>query len=137
MKAAYGRFAMRHKLFWHLLQIVVVPVVLPMTVVAQDVAAARPAQQSAPQEPAQRRAAQEVAATDVTGGLTLEQLQEMALGNNPTLAQAKAGVRAAAGRSRQAGLWPNPTIGYSGDEIRGGSYGGGEHGVFVQQNVIL
>ena len=62
-------------------------------------------------------------------GLTLEQLQEMALANNPTLAQAKAGVRAAAGRSRQAGLWPNPTIGYSGDEIRGGSYGGGEQGV--------
>ena len=45
-------------------------------------------------------------------GLTLEQLQQLALANNPTLAQAKAGVRAAAGRTRQAGLWPNPTIGY-------------------------
>ncbi len=61
----------------------------------------------------------------------------MALANNPTLAQAKAGVRAAAGRTRQAGLWPNPTIGYMGDEIRGGSFGGGQQGVFVQQNVIL
>src|SRR3984885_9041422 len=137
MKAEYGRFEMRRQRFWYLIQIDFVGAVLPMTVAAQDVAAARPAQQSAPQEPAQRRAAQEVAATDVTGGLTLEQLQEMALGNNPTLAQAKAGVRAAAGRSRQAGLWPNPTIGYRGDEIRGGSYGGGEQGVFVQQNVIL
>jgi cobalt-zinc-cadmium efflux system outer membrane protein len=69
--------------------------------------------------------------------ITLEQLQQMALANNPTLAQAMAGVRAAAGRTRQAGLWPNPTIGYLGDEIRGGSFGGGEQGVFVQQNVIL
>jgi cobalt-zinc-cadmium efflux system outer membrane protein len=61
----------------------------------------------------------------------------MALANNPTLGQAKAGVTAAAGRTRQAGLWPNPTVGYTGEEIRGGSYGGGQHGVFIQQNVIL
>jgi cobalt-zinc-cadmium efflux system outer membrane protein len=84
---------------------------------------------------AQPRSTQDASSTEA--GLTLEQLQEIALANNPTLAQAKAGVRAAAGRSRQVGLWPNPTIGYSGDEIRGGSYGGGEQGVFVQQNVIL
>ena len=72
-----------------------------------------------------------------TVGLTLEELQQMALANNPTLGQAKAGVAAAAGRTRQAGLWPNPTVGYTGEEIRGGSYGGGQHGVFIQQNVIL
>src|ERR1700676_669186 len=70
-------------------------------------------------------------------GMTLEELQQMALANNPTLGQAKAGVTAATGRTRQAGLWPNPTIGYVGEEIRGGSYGGGQHGVFIQQNVIL
>jgi cobalt-zinc-cadmium efflux system outer membrane protein len=70
-------------------------------------------------------------------GLSLDELQQMALTNNPTLGQAQAGVRAAAGLTRQAGLWPNPTIGYVGDEIRGGSFGGGEQGVFVQQNVIL
>jgi cobalt-zinc-cadmium efflux system outer membrane protein len=70
-------------------------------------------------------------------GLTLEQLQQLALANNPTLGQAQAGVRAAAGRTRQAGLWPNPTVGYTGEEIRGGSFGGGQHGVFVQQNIIL
>ena len=69
--------------------------------------------------------------------MTLEQLKQMALANNPTLGQAKAGVAAAAGRTRQAGLWPNPSVGYTGEEIRGGSYGGGQHGVFVQQNVIL
>jgi outer membrane protein, heavy metal efflux system len=133
---------MRRQLFRNLLQITFVGAMLPTIVAAQNVPAAVSAQQSARQEPAGPRtakdaAAQEATATDVAGGLTLEQLQAMALGNNPTLAQAKAGVRAAAGRSRQAGLWPNPTIGYSGDEIRGGSYGGGEQGVFVQQNVIL
>src|SRR5580658_668638 len=123
---------MRRQLFWNLLQITFVGALLPTIVAAQDVPAAEPAHQSARQEPAQ-----ETATTDVANGLTLEQLQEVAVANNPTLAQAKAGVRAAAGRSRQAGLWPNPTIGYSGEEIRGGSYGGGEQGVFVQQNVIL
>lgn len=69
--------------------------------------------------------------------LTLDQLQQIALANNPTLAQAQAGVRAAAGRTRQAGLLPNPTIGYMGEEIRGGSFGGGQQGVYVQQDIIL
>jgi cobalt-zinc-cadmium efflux system outer membrane protein len=128
---------MRRQTFWNLLLMIYVGALLPATVVAQAVPAMEPAPQSAQLEPAQQRTAHEAAVTEAAGGLTLEQLQAMALGNNPTLAQAKAGVRAAAGRSRQAGLWPNPTIGYSGDEIRGGSYGGGEQGVFVQQNVIL
>lgn len=70
-------------------------------------------------------------------GMSLEQLQQMALANNPTLGQAKAGVTAARGLARQAGLWPNPTVGYVGEEIRGGSFRGGQQGVFVQQNLIL
>jgi outer membrane protein, heavy metal efflux system len=69
--------------------------------------------------------------------MTLPQLQQMALTNNPTLRQAKAAVTAVEGLTRQAGLWPNPTLGYVGEEIRGGSFGGGQQGVFVQQNVIL
>jgi cobalt-zinc-cadmium efflux system outer membrane protein len=69
--------------------------------------------------------------------LTLEQLQQMALTGNPTLAQAQAGVQAAAGRTKQAGLWPNPTVGYSSEEVRGGSFGGGQQGAFIQQTVIL
>ena len=77
------------------------------------------------------------AAAKPSEDITLEELQQMALANNPTLGQAKAGITAAAGRTRQAGLWPNPTVGYTGEEIRGGSYGGGQHGVFIQQNVIL
>jgi cobalt-zinc-cadmium efflux system outer membrane protein len=70
-------------------------------------------------------------------GFTLEELQQIALANNPTLGEAKTEIRAAAGRTRQAGLWPNPTVGYTGEEIRGGSFGGGQQGVFLQQNVIL
>jgi cobalt-zinc-cadmium efflux system outer membrane protein len=127
---------MRRQTFWNFLLLNLLGGALwPTAVTAQSVPAAGSAQQHEQHEAAQERSAQEARAQQP--GLTLQQLQEMALANNPTLPQAKAGVRAAAGRSRQAGLWPNPTIGYSGEEIRGGSYGGGEQGVFVQQNVIL
>ena len=57
--------------------------------------------------------------------------------SNPTIAQANALVQRSAAQARQAGLYPNPTIGYQGEQIRGGSYGGGEQGGFVQQTVVL
>ncbi|MHB8412791.1 MAG: TolC family protein [Candidatus Acidiferrales bacterium] len=76
-------------------------------------------------------------ADNSSSGLTLEQLEQMATVHNPTLAQAQSGIHAAQGRVRQAGLWPNPTVGYTGSEIRGGSFGGGEQGFFVQQQVLL
>ena len=135
MQMAYGRLVMRRETFCSLLLLILTGAMLPTALAAQSVPAAGPAQQAAQHEPAQQLGAREAHAAE--DGLTLDQLQAMALANNPTLPQAKAGVRAAAGRSRQAGLWPNPTLGYSGDEIRGGSFGGGEQGVFVQQNVIL
>ena len=69
--------------------------------------------------------------------LQLEELEQMALHANPTLQQAATEIRSAAGRKLQSGLWPNPTAGYIGEEIRGGSFGGGEQGFFVQQDVIL
>src|SRR6185369_6295117 len=53
-------------------------------------------------------------------GLRLEELERMALENNPTVAQVQANIRVSAGLARQAGLYPNPTVGYYGDEIRGG-----------------
>src|SRR5262249_53613912 len=56
--------------------------------------------------------------------------------NNPTLKQADAEIRAAKGRQQQSGLYPNPTVGYTGDEIRGGSVGGGKQGFFVQQTIV-
>ncbi|MDE3198753.1 MAG: TolC family protein, partial [Acidobacteriota bacterium] len=82
-------------------------------------------------------AAQSVAATADAGGITLDALEKMALTNNPTVAQAEANVRAAAGLARQAGLYPNPTAGYYGDEIRGGVIGGGKQGAFLSQTIVM
>jgi cobalt-zinc-cadmium efflux system outer membrane protein len=70
--------------------------------------------------------------------LTLAVLEQRALSKNPTLAQADAEVAAARGRAKQAGLLPNPTIGYSADEVsRGPVIRGGEHGLFVEQTIPL
>ena len=69
--------------------------------------------------------------------LTLEELQQMALQNNPTFAQSAANIKAAEGRRKQSGLYPNPTVGYQGEQIRGGAFHGGEQGFFVQQDIVL
>ena len=69
--------------------------------------------------------------------MTLEDLQQMALQNNPTFAQSAANIHAAEGRKKQSGLYPNPTVGYQGEQIRGGSFNGGEQGFFVQQDIVL
>lgn len=70
--------------------------------------------------------------------LTLQQLEEMALANNPTVRQAQSGVDAARGRARQAGAWPNPVVGYTGEEISpGDTIRWGEHGAFVEQTIVL
>src|SRR5882724_4722016 len=68
--------------------------------------------------------------------LTLDQAQQIARENNPTLRQAAAEIRAVKARQLQAGLYPNPTVGYTGDEIRGGSVGGGKEGFFIQQTIV-
>jgi cobalt-zinc-cadmium efflux system outer membrane protein len=61
----------------------------------------------------------------------------MALQNNPTFRQSAANVQAAEGRKKQSGLYPNPTVGYQGEQIRGGSFHGGEQGFFIQQDIVL
>lgn len=71
-----------------------------------------------------------------TPGMRLEELERMAVAANPTIAQAQANVRVSAGLARQAGLYPNPTVGYYGDEIRGGYLGGGKQGGFVSQTIV-
>jgi len=58
--------------------------------------------------------------------VTLEQAQKIASESNPTLRQAEAEIRATKARQQQAGLYPNPTVGYTGDEIRGGAGGSGK-----------
>src|SRR6266566_6508138 len=69
--------------------------------------------------------------------ITLEELQHMALQNNPTFRQSAANIQAAEGRKKQSGLYPNPTVGYQGEQIPGGSFHGGEQGFFVQQDIVL
>jgi cobalt-zinc-cadmium efflux system outer membrane protein len=49
--------------------------------------------------------------------LRLEDLERMALERNPTLPQARASVRAAEGRQTQAGVYPNPLIGYELEDL--------------------
>ena len=67
----------------------------------------------------------------------LEVFIESADQHNPTLRQAEAMIRRSQAQARQAALYPNPSVGYEGDQIRGGSYGGGEQGGFIQQTVVL
>ena len=69
--------------------------------------------------------------------LKLQDFLTMADRNNPTLQQAAAMVRRSQAEGVQAALYPNPSVGYEGDQIRGGSYGGGEQGGFVAQTIVL
>lgn len=67
---------------------------------------------------------------------TLDDAQRLASASNPTLRQAEAEIRAAKARVQQAGLYPNPSVGYTGDEIRGGFNNGGKQGFFVEQSIV-
>ena len=91
--------------------------------------------QSMPNMPMPATPPQEQASTQ--NELTLAELEQMAVDNNPTLAQAAAEIRAATGRRLQSGLYPNPTVGYQGEQIRGGTQSAGEQGFFVSQDIVL
>jgi cobalt-zinc-cadmium efflux system outer membrane protein len=70
--------------------------------------------------------------------VSLADLERRALEKHPALGQAQAAVEAARGRARQAGLVPNPIVGYTGEEINTGpTIRGGEHGFFVEQTIPL
>ncbi len=67
--------------------------------------------------------------------LSLEDLQNIALRNNPTLVQASAQVGAAEGQWIQAGLRPNPIIGYQASEM-GNEGQSGQQGAFLSQEIM-
>jgi outer membrane protein, heavy metal efflux system len=72
-----------------------------------------------------------------SGGWRVEDLEKMALEGNPSIRQADAMARAAAGRERQAGLYPNPVLGIDADEIATGPVmRGGEWGGFFEQRIV-
>jgi outer membrane protein, heavy metal efflux system len=77
--------------------------------------------------------------TDLAGRMPmkLEEFLGFADATNATLAQANAIAKRSAGQARQAGLYPNPSVGYQGEQIRGGDFWGGEQGAFVQQTIVL
>jgi cobalt-zinc-cadmium efflux system outer membrane protein len=68
--------------------------------------------------------------------MTLDQFEKIARESNPTLRQAEAEIRAAEGHRQQAGQYPNPTVAYAADEVRGGSVGGGKQGFYVEQTIV-
>ncbi len=70
------------------------------------------------------------------GRLSLEELQKMARENHPGLLAAAASVEAARGTMIQAGLPPNPNVGYQADTVRTLDTPG-YHGVYIQQTFIL
>lgn len=92
------------------------PPTLPRSAVAPPASVARPADPAGGVIPA---AATE--ATPVKPGpndpLTLDALTQLALSSHPRLAQAGFSVEAARGRAIQAGLYPNPVLSATGDEL--------------------
>jgi cobalt-zinc-cadmium efflux system outer membrane protein len=74
------------------------------------------------------------AAEDICG-LTLEQLEQMALAGNPSLRRAAALVAAARGTAVQVGLAPNPGVGYEGQQLGSGGLAE-QHGVLFSQEIV-
>jgi outer membrane protein, heavy metal efflux system len=66
--------------------------------------------------------------------MTLEQLEDLALENNPILAQALAAITVNEGAAIESSLYPNPIMGYESDTV-GSSFTRNYQGVFVQQPI--
>src|SRR5262245_20177592 len=67
---------------------------------------------------------------------TLADLEQLALKSNPTLVQAAARVAMSKAKALQAGLCPNPTVGYVGEQIGGAGTAGERQGAFIQQEIV-
>jgi len=79
-----------------------------------------------------------VSAAETAAGapLTLADLQQIARANSPVLRKAESDVRVSYGQVIQAGLHPNPTIGYEADQWQPGpgeKHNAGQQGGFVSQ----
>lgn len=75
-------------------------------------------------------------AEQASPALTLPDLELIAVANNPTLAQAAAQVDIARAKALQAGLYPNPTIGYTSEQIGIAGTAGEQQGMFIQQEIV-
>lgn len=69
------------------------------------------------------------------GELTLARLEEIAMESNPSLQQLAAVVEKARGIHEQAGLYPNPVVGYTAGEVGNGG-NAGQQGAYLSQTII-
>ena len=68
--------------------------------------------------------------------LTLQELEGIAMANNPTLAQANAQIQGARGAAFQAGLPFNPVMGYVGEQIGVNGTAGELQGGYISQEIV-
>ncbi len=72
----------------------------------------------------------------MAGPFTLERFERLAQQHNPTLIQARNQIKGERAKALQAGLYPNPLIGYSGEQIGVNGTAGELQGGFVQQQIV-
>lgn len=77
-----------------------------------------------------------IVAEDRYPQLALEDLEAMALANNPTLVQANAQIQGERGAAFQAGLPFNPVIGYTSEQIGVRGTAGELQGGYVEQEIV-
>lgn len=68
-------------------------------------------------------------------GMSLAALEQLALANNPSIQQSSAAAQKAIGMRRQVGRYPNPMIGYSGQQL--GDAGTEMQMGFIEQDIVL
>jgi cobalt-zinc-cadmium efflux system outer membrane protein len=68
--------------------------------------------------------------------MTLQHLEAIAMSNNPTLVQANAQLQAEQGAAYQAGLWFNPVVGYTSEQIGVNGTAGETQGGYVSQEIV-
>ena len=73
---------------------------------------------------------------NMAGPLTLDTLETLARENNPTFVQAQAQIEGERAKALQAGLYPNPRIGYMGEQIGVEGTAGEFQGGFIQQEIV-
>lgn len=70
------------------------------------------------------------------GPWTLQRLLDQAAETHPDLAASRAKADAARGQLVQAGLYPNPTVGWRSEEMSFNRAGGGQQGPYVNQEIV-
>ena len=106
---------------------------------AQSPMVAAPAENYRPAGPPAYDGREQLPAGQIAPGLpppfTLAEMERIAMANNPTLTQATMRVQALQGKQVQVGLYPNPVVGYIGDEM-GNEGTAGQQGGFVRQEIV-